>query len=170
MLIRPEALEKAGGIPAIRNALIDDCALARAVKASGGTVWLGLTEQSHSIREYGGFGEVGEMISRSAFHQLQHSTVLLILTLFGLAITYVAPPLLLLSGRPVPVLLGGVAFALMTASYVPMTRFYGRPLAWSLALPLAAIFYAGCTIHSAVRFWTGAGGRWKGRTQDAAGR
>jgi hopene-associated glycosyltransferase HpnB len=166
MLIRPEALERAGGFSAIRNALIDDCALARAVKQSGGKVWLGLTDESRSVRSYGGFRGVAEMISRSAFHQLRHSTLLLVLTLAGLAITYVLPPLLLLIGKPVPVLLGAVAWALMAISYVPMLRFYGRSPLWGLSLPLVASFYAGCTVHSAYRFWTGAGGRWKGRTQD----
>lgn len=166
MLIRPEALERAGGIAAIRNALIDDCALADAVKRTGSNVWLGLTDKSHSIRSYGGFRGVGQMISRSAFHQLHHSTLLLILTVTGLAITYLAPPFLLLTGRPLPMLLGGVAWALMIISNVPMVRFYEQNPLWALSLPLVGIFYAGCTIHSAVRYWTGAGGQWKGRAQD----
>lgn len=170
MLIRPEALEQAGGIEAIRNALIDDCALARAIKKSGGKVWLGLTDQSRSIRSYGGFQGVGQMISRSAFHQLRHSPVLLLLTIAGLAMTYVAPPLLLFSGKPVPMLLGAAAWGLMTLTYLPIIRFYGRPIILSISLPAVAIFYAACTVLSAYQFWTGAGGRWKGRTQDVATR
>ncbi|MFL6414934.1 MAG: glycosyltransferase [Bryobacteraceae bacterium] len=168
MLIRPAALERAGGIAAIRNALIDDCALAQVIKKTGGQVWLGLTEESQSIRSYGGFRGVGQMISRSAFHQLRHSTLLLLMTIAGLATTYVVPLLLLLTGKPLPMLLGGAVWVLMTLSYAPTVRFYGRPALWSLSLPLVAIFYAGCTIHSAYRFWTGAGGKWKGRTQDKA--
>jgi hopene-associated glycosyltransferase HpnB len=168
MLIRPEALERVGGIAAIRDALIDDCALANAVKKSGGKVWLGLTEESESIRSYGGLVGVGQMISRSAFHQLRHSTALLIVTLAGLIVTYVLPPLLLLTGRLLPMLLGGVACALMTISYVPLLRFYRRSAIWSLSLPLVAIFYAACTVHSALKFWSGAGGIWKGRVQDSA--
>ena len=170
MLIRPAALERAGGIAAIRNALIDDCALARAVKKTDGKVWLGLTDESHSIRSYGGFGGVGQMISRSAFHQLHHSTLLLVFTIGGLAVTYLAPPLLLFSSRSVPMLSGGIAWALMTVSYLPIVRFYRRPALWALSLPLVAVFYAGYTVHSAVRFWTGAGGQWKGRVQDTARR
>ncbi len=166
MLVRPEALERAGGISAIRNALIDDCALARAIKRTGGKVWLGLTEGSHSIRSYGGFRGVGQMISRSAFHQLHHSTLLLVFTIAGLAVTYLAPPLLLFTGRSVPVLCGAIAWIVMALSYLPVVRFYRRPAVWALSLPLVAVFYAGCTVHSAVRFWTGAGGQWKGRTQD----
>ncbi len=166
MLIRPEALERAGGISAIRNALIDDCALAAAVKRTGGKVWLGLTDESRSIRSYGGFQGVGQMISRSAFHQLRHSALLLMLTLAGLAITYVVPPLLLFAGRPLPMLLGAAAWVLMTITYLPTVRFYRQPAILSVSLPLVALFYAGCTLLSAYRFWTGAGGRWKGRTQD----
>jgi hopene-associated glycosyltransferase HpnB len=169
MLIRPEALERAGGIAAIRKALIDDCALAGAVKRTGGKIWLGLTEESHSIRSYGGFRGVGQMISRSAFHQLHHSALLLVFTIAGLTVTYLAPPLLLLTRRPLPILLGAVSWSLMTLSYVPTVRFYGRKPLWALSLPLVAIFYAGCTVHSAFRFWAGAGGQWKGRTQDTAG-
>lgn len=170
MLVRPEALERAGGIEAIRSALIDDCALASAVKKSGGNVWLGLTDQSRSIRSYDGFSGVGQMISRSAFHQLRHSTALLFFTIVGLAITYLLPPLLLFTGKELPTLLAGITCFLMTISYVPMLRFYRRSAVWSLSLPLVASFYAACTIHSALRFWAGAGGKWKGRTQDTAGR
>ena len=169
ILIRPEALERAGGISAIRNALIDDCALAAAVKRSGGKLWLGLTDESRSIRSYEGFSGVGQMISRSAFHQLRHSTVLLLGTVLGLAVTYLAPPLLLLSGRWAPMLLGGMAWAFMTISYLPILRFYRRSPLWSLSLPLVATFYAGCTVYSAFRFWTGSGGKWKGRAQDTIG-
>jgi hopene-associated glycosyltransferase HpnB len=167
MLIRPEALKRAGGISGIRSALIDDCALADAVKKSGGKAWLGLTDQSRSIRSYGGFAGVGQMISRSAFHQLRHSTLLLFLTISGLAVTYLVPPLLLFTGRALPIVLGGAAWALMTISYIPMLRFYRRSAIWSLLLPFVASFYAACTVHSAFRFWTGTGGQWKGRTQDA---
>ncbi|HEY6308426.1 MAG TPA: glycosyltransferase, partial [Candidatus Angelobacter sp.] len=50
ILVRPEALERAGGIEAIRAEVIDDCALARRVKESGGRVWLGLSADTYSIR------------------------------------------------------------------------------------------------------------------------
>ena len=99
MLMRPRALDAIGGLASIRSELIDDCALARAVKRSGGRVWLGLTRQSFSTRPYGSFAAVGRMISRTAFNQLRHSYLLLAGTLLALGITYVLPPALLLSGR-----------------------------------------------------------------------
>ena len=166
LLIRPEALARAGGMEAIRGEIIDDCALARAVKRSGGKVWLGLTEESASIRPYGSFAEIGRMISRTAFNQLHHSALLLLGAVAGLAVTYLLPPALLVSRHLAPVALGVFAWALMTLAYLPMVRFYRLHLLWALTLPLAAMFYMGATIHSAIKFWMGRGGEWKGRAQD----
>ncbi|HEU5337118.1 MAG TPA: glycosyltransferase [Terriglobales bacterium] len=166
LLIRPQALDRIGGIEAIRGEIIDDCALARAVKRSGGKIWLGPTEASASIRPYGSFAEIGRMISRTAFNQLRHSTVLLLGTVVGLAVTYLLPPGLLFSGHAVPIILGVIAWALMTISYSPMVRLYRLNPLWALTLPLAAVFYMGATIHSAAKYWLGRGGEWKGRAQD----
>jgi hopene-associated glycosyltransferase HpnB len=165
MLIRRETIERIGGIERIRGELIDDCALARAVKRTGGKVWLGLTRESRSIRAYGGFGEIWRMISRTAFTQLNYSPLLLCGTLAGLALTYLAPPVLALTFSRVAAPLGAAAWLMMSISYAPMLRIYGRSILWAPALPLVALFYAGATIDSAVRYWTGRGGAWKGRTQ-----
>ena len=170
ILVRPQALEHAGGIQAIRNEIIDDCALARAVKRSGGAVWLGASSETSSIRPYGTFAEIGRMISRSAFNQLRHSALLLFLALGGMTVTYLLPPVLaLLSGRLLPGLLGAAAWIMMAFSFLPVVRFYRLNPLWSLALPWIALFYMGATSHSAINFWTGRGGIWKGRVQDPAG-
>lgn len=169
MLLRPEALARAGGIQAIRNEIIDDCALASRVKSSGGRVWLGLTDLAASIRPYGSFAEIGRMISRSAFNQLRHSQWMLLMAMLGLCATYLAPPLLLLTGRGLPMLMGGAAWMLMIMAYLPMIRFYRLNPLWAFVLPLAAVFYMGATLHSAFKFWTGSGGEWKGRIQDPKG-
>jgi len=161
MLIRRRMLERIGGMARIRGELIDDCALARAVKDAGGRVWLGLSAESRSIREYGSFGEIGRMISRTAFTQLRHSPVLLVATLAGLALTFFAPPVAAVH-RSLP---GIAAWALMAAMYAPALRLYGRSLLWAPLLPVAAAFYAGATIHSAWAWRRGAGGMWKGRAQ-----
>ncbi len=169
MLIRPQALGRIGGLQAIRSQIIDDCALARAVKAAGGTIWLGLTRAARSTRAYGSFGEIGRMISRSAFNQLRHSYLLLAATMAGLSVTFLLPPLLLLSARPLPMALGAAAWTLMIVGYAPMLRFYGLSPLWGLCLPATAAFYAGATIHSAVQYALGRGGQWKGRIQDLQG-
>jgi len=166
ILIRPAALARIGGHAAIRGQVIDDCALARAVKSSGGKIWMGLTAKTVSIRPYNGFGEIGRMISRSAFNQLHHSVWLLMGTLLGLALTYVVPLAALFSGNGPAAVLGATAWLLMSISYAPMIRFYRLPLIWAAALPFIAIFYGGATLHSAVQYWRGKGGVWKGRIQD----
>jgi len=168
MLVRPSALERAGGIAAIRNQIIDDCALARAVKQSGGRVWLGLTPGACSTRAYGTFAEIERMIARTAFNQLRHSAWLLVGALVGLAVTYLLPLGLLASTDPELALMGAASWLLMTTAFLPMVRFYGLNPAWAMTLPLSACFYMLATVHSAIKFWAGRGGEWKGRPQDTA--
>jgi hopene-associated glycosyltransferase HpnB len=169
ILIRPQSLTAAGGIESIHGEVIDDCALAGRVKASGGKVWLGLAAETHSIRPYGSFAGIGGMISRGAFNQLHHSAWMLLLALAGLTVTYLLPPLLVVfSHRLLPALLGAAAWLLMSLCFLPMVRFYRLFPLWAVALPMMAIFYMGATIHSAFRYWTGRGGEWKGRIQDPA--
>jgi glycosyltransferase involved in cell wall biosynthesis len=167
ILIRPEALARAGGIEAIRGEVIDDCALARRVKESGGKIWLGMAKETRSIRSYGSFAGIGRMISRGAFNQLKHSAWMLLLAVVGLTATYLLPPLLaIFSHRMTPALLGAAAWALMAACFYPMVRFYRLSPLWVVALPLVAVFYMGAAVHSAIRYWSGRGGQWKGRVQD----
>jgi hopene-associated glycosyltransferase HpnB len=166
MLIRPAALARAGGLAAIRGCIIDDCALAAAVKSSGGRIWLGLAQRTRSLRMYGSFGEIGAMISRTAFNQLRHSYPALAATLLGLVVTYLVPPLLLLTRDPAMMGLGAAAWLLMSACYLPMVRFYRASSVYALSLPAVALFYAAATVHSAIQYTAGRGGRWKGRAQD----
>jgi hopene-associated glycosyltransferase HpnB len=167
MLVRPQALARGGGLAVIRAEIIDDCSLARVIKRSGGRVCLGLTRKAHSLRPYGSLGEIGRMISRTAFNQLRHSWLLLLATLLGLLATYLLPPLLLFSGSLGGIAAGAVAWALMSVCYLPMVRFYRLNPLWSLTLPAAATFYAGATVYSAWRYQLGRGGEWKGRAQDS---
>ncbi len=167
ILVRPAAIARIGGLQAIRSQIIDDCALARAVKAAGGSVWLGLTHSARSTRSYASFAHIGRMISRTAFNQLHHSYALLAATLGALFVTYLLPVLLLFSGHPPSIALALAAWALMSIAYAPMVRFHGLPARWSLCLPGIAAFYAGATVHSALQYRLGRGGLWKGRVQDA---
>jgi hopene-associated glycosyltransferase HpnB len=169
MLVRRDALARAGGIAAIRNALIDDCTLGALLKQQG-PIWLGLTVRSRSIRPYDGFEPIAAMISRSAYAQLRYSPILLAGTLLGMALVYLAPPLLVLFGHSAARWLGLAAWALMALSFQPMLRFYQRSPLWGVALPLIAAFYGGCTLLSAWQHSRGRGGMWKGRAQAAAGK
>lgn len=168
MLAERRALEAAGGIAAVRAALIDDCAFGALMKRQG-SVWLGLTDRSVSIRRYDSWGSVAAMISRSAYAQLNYSPLLLAGTLVGLALIYAAPPLLALGGQGYARWLGAAGWGLMALAFQPMLRFYRRSPLWGLALPLIAGFYAGCTFASAWAHWRGRGGMWKGRAQAAIG-
>jgi hopene-associated glycosyltransferase HpnB len=165
VLVRADALARIGGIAAIRHELIDDCALAREIKLAG-NIFLGLTENARSIRPYGSFGVIGRMISRSAFYQLRHSAWFLLGTILGLAITYLAPPVLVFAGDWTT-LFAAASWILMTIAFLPMVRFYSLSPLWAPMLPLIAMFYAAATIHSAIQYWLGRGGEWKDRVQDA---
>lgn len=165
ILLRAGVLEKIGGLASIRGELIDDCALARAVRGHGGRVWLGLGRETQSIRDYATFAEVGRMISRTAFTQLRYSPLLLAATLAALALVFVAPPALAMEAPQPALTLGALAWLLMSIAYFPAVRYYHRSPLWAPLLPVIAMFYAACTVHSAVSHWRGAGGLWKGRVQ-----
>src|SRR5206468_7266353 len=128
------ALERAGGIASIRSEIIDDCALARQLKKIG-PIWLGLTHRLRSLRPYGGLGEIGRMISRSAYAQLQYSPLLLVGTVAGLMLTYLAPPVLAIFSAGPAMVAGLASWLLMAIALQPMLRFYRLSPLWGLALP-----------------------------------
>jgi hopene-associated glycosyltransferase HpnB len=167
ILLRQAALKRVGGLAAIRDEVIDDCALARAVKRSGGTIWMGLTRASQSLRSYEHFSHIRDMIARTAFTQLRYSPILLAGTLVAMILTFVLPLALTFSAniRVWPFALA--AWCLMTASFLPTVTFYRLRAIWAPLLPLAALFYTYATCLSAARCWLGRGGQWKGRAQAA---
>lgn len=169
VLVRRDALKAAGGIAAIRDALIDDCTLGNLIKRQG-PIWLGLTNRSRSIRPYDTAGPIAAMIARSAYAQLDYSPLKLVGTVLGLALVYFAPPVLALFGTGAAPWLGLATWLLMAASFQPMLGFYRRSPLWGLALPAIAAFYAGCTILSAWQHRQGRGGMWKGRAQAGLGK
>jgi len=166
ILIRREALERIGGIAAIRNSLIDDVALARAVKR-GGSIFLGHSALAASIRPYAKFADIWHMISRTAFTQLRYSALLLVLTLLALAVVWLAPVGALLFGQGWTRACGAAACAMAMFSYLPTLHRYGRSPLWALALPLIALFYMAATLGSALDHWRGRGARWKSRDYGA---
>ena len=168
ILLRREALERIGGISAIRSEVIDDCALARTVKRSGGAIWMGLTRKSVSLRAYTSFGEIRDLIARTAFTQLKYSAVVLLVTVVGMLLTYLVPVVLTFHVQPLVWRLSLIAWALMTLTYLPTVRFYQLSPLWAPLLPLAAAYYSYATCLSAVRYWMGRGGQWKGRAQAPA--
>jgi hopene-associated glycosyltransferase HpnB len=164
MLVRADTLRKAGGIEVIRDALIDDCALAKALKAHG-PIWLGLTERVRSIRRYPAFADIRRMVVRSAYAQLRFSPLLLAGTVAGMALTYLAPPLIAIFGHGTGHVVAGMTWVLMAIAFQPTLRFYGVSPFWGFVLPLIALKYMIFTLDSAYQYVRGRGGSWKGRVQ-----
>jgi len=164
MLVRRDVLARAGGIDAIRSALIDDCALARAVKPVG-PISLGVSRLARSRRTYPALADIRRMVARTAYDQLGRSPLLLAGTVAGMGIVYMAPPLFALFGTGLTRVLGIAAWVLMAASFQPMLRFYRRSPLWGLALPAIAVTYVAFTLDSAYQHARGRGGLWKGRAQ-----
>ncbi|MDF2386950.1 glycosyltransferase [Nostoc ellipsosporum NOK] len=190
ILIRREALERIGGIQAIRQTLIDDCALALAVKERGraggkipnsqfpipnsqfpsspkGRIWLGLSSLTCSLRPYPFVATIWNMVARTAYTQLNYSPLLLLGTLVAMTVIYLVPPVGVILGTA----MGNWAIAftslsawlLMTWAYYPTIRFYKCPFWLAFSLPAIAFLYTLMTLDSAIRHWQGRGGSWKGR-------
>ena len=176
VLLRRPALAAAGGFEVIRDALIDDCTLARAIaergRPGGGRLFLALTSAAESLRPYEGLGGVWRMVARSAYTQLRHSPLLLLGTLLGMALVYLLAPAIALTfpwhGAGLPAALGSVVWAVMAGAFLPTLRLYQQPRAFALLLPLAGLLYAAMTLDSALAHWRGRGGAWKGRVVGGA--
>jgi hopene-associated glycosyltransferase HpnB len=168
VLLRTEAAERAGVPDAIRHAVIDDVALARAVKGAGGHIWLGLAERVDSVRPYPRLRDLWRMVSRSAYAQLRHNPLLLAGTVAGLTLVYLVPPAAvfagLITGHTAAAVAGALAWLVMTGTYVPMLRYYCQPLWLAPLLPFTAFLYLLMTVDSAVQHYRGCGAAWKGRT------
>ncbi|MEU6065432.1 glycosyltransferase [Streptomyces sp. NPDC047082] len=168
VLLRADTAGRARIPDAIRQAVIDDVALARAVKGGGGHIWLGLAERVDSVRPYPRLHDLWRMVSRSAYAQLRHSPLLLLGTVAGLALVYLVPPAAVVAGAvagsTAAALTGACAWLVMTATYVPMLRYYRQPLWLAPLLPFTAFLYLLMTVDSAVQHHRGRGAAWKGRT------
>ncbi len=175
ILIRRQILEEIGGIEVVKQALIDDCSLAAAVKAklqenSKNTrqgIWLGLSDKTLSLRPYDTLDSIWNMVARTAYTQLNYSPLLLIGTLLGLTLVYLIAPISFIIGliihNQVITIVGGLTWLLMTISYLPTLKLYQCSTLWGLTLPLIGLLYGLMTIDSAWRHWQGKGGGWKGR-------
>jgi hopene-associated glycosyltransferase HpnB len=162
MLVRRAALERIGGIASLRGALIDDVTLAARIK-TGGAIYLGHSLLARSLRPYPGAADIWRMVARTAYVQLRFSPVLLVGTVVGLGLIWLAPPFVALFGHGVARWLAAAAWAGSALSYVPTLRRFGQSAGWALGLPAIATFYLLATIGSAVDHHRGRGVVWKGR-------
>lgn len=169
ILIETRVLEEIGGFHALRDALIDDCTLARRVKARGYRTWIGLTRSARSLRRYPDLGAVWGMVARTAYTQLRYSALLLLLCTAALAAAFWLPVAGLFAPLAPARYLAAAALVAMAASYLPTLRYYGLPALWVLTLPLAGTLFLAMTWTSAVRYWRGTRSQWKGRTYSREG-
>ena len=163
ILVRTKKLEEIGGFAALKNALIDDCSLARKVKQSNGKTWIGLTHSAVSHRNYDTLDTIWNMVARTAYTQLFHSVLLLLFCTAIMVAAFLLPPaLVVVTDLPI-ILICCVAMVLMVLSYLPVIRYYDLNLLWLFTLPVAALFYLCMTWSSAIRHWQGTGAVWKNR-------
>jgi hopene-associated glycosyltransferase HpnB len=186
ILIRRETLTKIGGLQVVRQALIDDCSLAHAVKSMSrdfslnaasspslphssthGRIWLGLSALTQSLRPYPSLDTIWNMVARTAFTQLDYSPFMLLGTLIGMTLVYLVPPVGVivgaLTGNWLVASIGLLTWLLMTLAYLPTIRFYKCSPLFACCLPIISFLYTLMTLDSALRHWQGRGGNWKGR-------
>jgi len=168
ILLRRRALQRIGGMAAVRGALIDDVALAAAVKR-GGRIFLGHTRLARSLRAYPGAADIWRMVSRTAYVQLRFSPLLLAGTVLAMALTFLLPPWAALFGHGVARWFGWLAWGAMAAAYQPTLHRYGRSVLWAPLLPAVAAFFLAATVGAAVNHHLGRGVTWKGRAYEGAG-
>ena len=163
ILLRGSSLEQTGGFKAIRNSLIDDCALARRFRHAGFATWIGLSHSARSLRSYDGLPGIWNMVARTAYTQLRYSLILLLVCTSLLTAAFVLPVAGLFSADPLTGLLAAGGIFLMVAAFLPTLRYYGIHPLWCAGLPFAGALYLLMTWTSAWRYWTGAGADWKQR-------
>ncbi len=163
ILLETRVIKEMGGFKAIRNELIDDCALAKRVKLLGCKTWIGLTHSVYSMRSYEHLAGIWDMVARTSFCQLRYSAILLGGTTAIMLLAFWLPVAGLFFPAAIAKIISAVAFGAMILSYLPTLRFYGLPRRWALALPLIATLYLAMTWSSAIRFLFGEGSTWKGR-------
>ncbi len=167
VLMRKRVLDDIGGFAAVKDALIDDCALAREVKRKGHRVWIGLTHAAASSRRYPGLADIWNMVARTAYTQLRCSATMLSLCTLIMTVAFIVPMAGLLAQALAPFLLSALAIAFMSIGYIPTLKYYRIHPALGLTLPLAGVLFLAMTWTSALRFWTGERSVWHGRVYRA---
>lgn len=163
VLLRTRVLRDAGGFAALRDAIIDDCALARRVKGAGATTWIGQSLDVVSRRGYESLGGLWDMVARTAYTQLGYSPWMLAGCTAAMLLAFAVPVAALFAGG-FTAGVGAVALALMMLSFAPSVLLLELPIAWVATLPVAAALYLSMTWSSAVRYWRGERSRWRGRS------
>lgn len=163
VLLQRDILERIGGFAALRNAVIDDCTLARCVRNAGGRTWVGVTHAAVSLRGYDDFAGIHAMVARSAYSQLRYSPWLLAVCFLAMGLMFGLPPLALLLGGTLARWFGLLAYGAMLVSYIPTLHYYRLSWLWALLMPVIGALYLVMTWSSALRYWRGVRTAWRGR-------
>ena len=163
VLLETKIIKELGGFKSIKNALIDDCSLAKKIKQNGYRTWLGLTHSAISIRHYDKLSIIWKMISRTAYTQLNYSLSLLLLCVILMIITFVIPYVAILQTQPIIIIIGLATLCIQTICYLPILEYYSINRIYALLLPLAAMFYLLFTLSSAYSYYFDKGAIWKER-------
>ena len=163
VLLETKIIKELGGFKSIKNALIDDCSLAKKIKQNGYRTWLGLTHSAISIRHYDKLSIIWKMISRTAYTQLNYSLSLLLLCTILMVITFVIPYVAILQTQPIIIIIGLATLCIQTMCYLPILGYYSINRIYALLLPLAAVFYLLFTLSSAYSYYFNKGAVWKKR-------
>jgi hopene-associated glycosyltransferase HpnB len=164
ILVKTDMLEKVNAFNSLKQCLIDDCSLARKIKNAGGRIWLGLTHSAVSLRPYNKLDNIWAMVDRSAFTQLQHSWLLLLLTTLLMIAAFVNPVLAIIYGDSVAVILGLCTLVFLFICYLPVLNFYSINPLWGCFLPVIGTLFLCMTWSSAWQYLTDKGARWKDRS------
>ena len=164
VLVATSKLREIGGFSSLKDAIIDDCTLARKIKGIRGRIWIGLSNDARALRPYGDLANIWNMVARTAFTQLRYSVLLLLICTALLAISYVVPVVGIFTGGSAVQGLSGIALVAMYATYRPTIKFYDLSFIWILTLPVAALLFLAMTWTSALRYWRGERSRWKNRS------
>ncbi|MDP1573379.1 MAG: glycosyltransferase [Coxiellaceae bacterium] len=168
ILVETQALRRIGAFAGLHDALIDDCTLATRIKQANLRIWVGLSHSARSQRGYDELKPIWEMVARTAYTQLNYSSVLLaICTLVMVCMFWIAPFAIFFLPDPTIFVIGLLTWAAMFLTYIPILVYYRRSLLWGFTLPIIGTLYLAMAWTSAIRYWQGERASWKDRRYES---
>jgi hypothetical protein len=167
-LYRRAALERAGGMAAVRARPDDDLALARAVKAAGGRSLVAFGPDLVEVEWYPSLGAALRGLEKNAFAGVGYRAGWLLAAVFGLLATHVAPFVMALLG---PAAARGPAWgvvAVVLIVYAVHGRWARHPAYLGLLHPLTVTLLTIAMLRSTARALVTGQVRWRGRRYPVA--
>jgi hypothetical protein len=163
-LYRRSALERAGGLAAVRARPDDDLALARALKAAGGRSAVAFAPDLVALAWYPTLGAALAGLEKNAFVGVGFRPAVAVLAAVALLATHVAPFAALGAPEPWARAVALAIVACVLAAYAAHGRRAGHP-AWLGALhPLSTVALVVALLRSTVRVLRRGAVAWRGRT------